>query len=101
MSDSFFNLMNCRPPGSFVHGIFQARILEWVAISFLRDLLDPEIKPMYPTLAGRFFTIEPPGKPIEVELIYIIFISILEPSGFSIFTGYTPLKVISSCAYLY
>ena len=26
--------IDCRPPGSFVHGIFQARILEWVAISF-------------------------------------------------------------------
>ena len=25
--------MDCSPPGSFVHGIFQARILEWVAIS--------------------------------------------------------------------
>ena len=27
-------LTDCSPPGSFVHGIFQARILEWVAISF-------------------------------------------------------------------
>ena len=26
--------MDCSPPGSSVHGIFQARILEWVAISF-------------------------------------------------------------------
>ena len=26
--------MDCSPPGSFVHGILQARILEWVAISF-------------------------------------------------------------------
>ena len=29
--------MDCSPPGSSVHGIFQARILEWVAISFSRD----------------------------------------------------------------
>ena len=28
------NPLNCSPPGSSVHGIFQARILEWVAISF-------------------------------------------------------------------
>ena len=28
--------MDCSPPGSSVHGIFQARILEWVAISFSR-----------------------------------------------------------------
>ena len=30
--------MDCSLPGSFVHGIFQARILEWVAISFSRGL---------------------------------------------------------------
>ena len=30
------DLMDCSPPGSSVHGIFQARILEWVAISFSR-----------------------------------------------------------------
>ena len=28
--------MDCRPPGSSVHGLFQARILEWVAISLFR-----------------------------------------------------------------
>ena len=28
--------MDCSPPGSSVHGIFQARILEWIAISFSR-----------------------------------------------------------------
>ena len=28
--------MDCSPPGSSVHGIFQARVLEWVAISFSR-----------------------------------------------------------------
>ena len=30
--------MHCSPPGSFVHGILQARLLEWVAISFSRSL---------------------------------------------------------------
>ena len=30
------NPMNCSPPGSFVYGIFQARILEWFAVSFSR-----------------------------------------------------------------
>ena len=33
MSDSF-DPMDCRPPGSSAHGIFQARILEWGAISY-------------------------------------------------------------------
>ena len=35
--------MDCSLPGSSVHGIFQARILEWVAIPFSRDLPDPGI----------------------------------------------------------
>ena len=52
--------MNCSPPSSSVHGISQARILEWVAISFSRGLLDPGIKPMSFMLAGRLFTAEPP-----------------------------------------
>ena len=34
----FCDPMGCNPPGSSVHGIFQARILEWVAISFSRDI---------------------------------------------------------------
>ena len=29
--------MDCSPPGSFTHGIFQARVLEWVAIAFSRE----------------------------------------------------------------
>ena len=30
--------LDCSPPGSSTHGIFQARVLEWVAISFSRDM---------------------------------------------------------------
>ena len=37
--------MDGSPPGSSVHGILQARILEWVAILFSREIPDPEIKP--------------------------------------------------------
>ena len=54
--------MNCGPPGSSVHGIFQARILEQVAISSSRGSSWPRDKPMSPALAGRFFTIGPTGK---------------------------------------
>ena len=53
------------PPGSSVHGIFQARILDWVAISSSGDLPDPGIEPVYPAspaLAGGFFTTASPGK---------------------------------------
>ena len=51
--------MNCSLPGSSVHGIFQARILEWVAIPFSRNLSHPGMdpaSPVSPTLAGGFFT---------------------------------------------
>ena len=48
--------MDCSPPGSSVHGIFQARVLEWVAISYSGDLPDPEMKLVTLALAGGFFT---------------------------------------------
>ena len=43
-------LWGCSPPGFFIHGISQARILEWVAIPFLGDLLDSGIAPGSPAL---------------------------------------------------
>ena len=58
--------MDCTLPVSSVHGIFQASIQEWVAISFPGNLPDPEVKPVslaYPLLAGDFFTTAPPRKP--------------------------------------
>jgi len=55
--------MNYSSPGSSVYGILQARILDWVAISFSREPSDPEIKPTSLALAGGFFTPESPGKP--------------------------------------
>ena len=36
---TLWDSMDCSPPGSSVHGIFQARILEWVAISYSRYVL--------------------------------------------------------------
>ena len=55
--------LDCSPPGSFVHGILQARTLEWVAISFSRGSSPPRDWTPISCLAGRFFTTEPPGKP--------------------------------------
>ena len=55
--------MDCSLLGSSVSGIFQARILEWIAISTsLGDLPHPGIEPTSPALAGEFCTTEPPGK---------------------------------------
>ena len=57
--------MDYSPLGSFVHWIFQAGILEWVAISYSWNLPKLGIKPashVSPALAGGFFTTEPPGE---------------------------------------
>ena len=51
--------MNCSPPGSSVHGILQARILEWVPCPPAGDLPDPGMEPrslISPALANEFFT---------------------------------------------
>ena len=53
--------IGCSLPGSSVHGILQARILEWVTISFSRDP-DPGFKSKSPALQSISLLSEPPGK---------------------------------------
>ena len=48
--------MDCNLPGSSVHGIFQARVLEWVTISFSRGSSQPRDWTWVSRIAGRFFT---------------------------------------------
>ena len=57
--------VDCSPPGSSVHGILQARILEWVTISFSRGSSNPGIEPGSPALEADTLTSEPPGKPLN------------------------------------
>ena len=61
--------MDCSPPGSSIHRILQARILEWVATPSTGDLLNRMIKSKSPALAGRFLTTEPPGKSNSSPLV--------------------------------
>ena len=49
--------MDCSPPGSSVHGILQARTLEWIAILFFRASSPLRIGTWVSCIAGRFFTI--------------------------------------------
>ena len=56
--------MDCSLQASSVHGILQAKMLEWVAIRFKRDLPDSGIEPKFPTLQADSLPSEPPGKPI-------------------------------------
>ena len=52
-----FDPMDCSPPGSSLHGIFRARMLEWIAISFSRGSFRPRDQTQVSCIAGRFFTI--------------------------------------------
>ena len=49
--------VDCSLPGSSVHGILQARILEWVAISFSRGSSRPRDRTQVSHIAGRRFTL--------------------------------------------
>ena len=80
--------MDCSLPGSSVHGISQARILEW-GLPSPGDLPRSGIKPTFPALAGRFFLpLSHQGSPTKgyVCELKTIFIRALEiwPSSFSL-----------------
>ena len=55
------NPMNCSPPGSSVHGILQARILEWVAMSSPGDLPNPGKEPRSPSLQAVHYRLSHQG----------------------------------------
>ena len=80
------SVTDCSPPVFSVCGIFQARILEWVAISYSRGSSqprDPTCVSYIPCITGRFFTTEPPGKPAHLYGTY---------SPFLIMDTLTPLR---------
>ena len=65
---TFCDPMDCRPPGSSVHEILQARILELdegLPLPSPGHLLDPRIEPGSPTLWTDSLLSEPPGKPFK------------------------------------
>ena len=75
------------PPGTSVHGIFQARTLEWLPFPTPGDLLDSGIELeslKSPALAGRFFTSAPLGKPIPLRSTWIIVFDANFLNGFAV-----------------
>ena len=62
------NPLDCSLPGSSIHGIFQARVLEWVAISFSRGSSRPRDWTQVSHLAGRRFTIWTTREPMMKTL---------------------------------
>ena len=66
MSNSW-DPLGCNSPGSSVHGIFQAGLLEWVAISFFRGSFQPRDRTGISWFAGGFFITGPTGKPVKIH----------------------------------
>ena len=64
--------MDCSPPGSFVRGIFQARILEWVVISFSGDLPGLGVKSESPVLQADSLPLNHEGSPF-LDTLMILF----------------------------
>ena len=62
---------DCSPPGSSVHGISQARVLERVGIPYCRGSSQPKDGTHVSCISGRFCTTEPPEKPLYVTLFSI------------------------------
>jgi len=48
-------------------GFFQARVLEWIAISSFSRTSRPQIKPRFPALQVNYLPPEPPGKPLPCQ----------------------------------
>ena len=90
------NLMDCSLPGSSVHGIFQARVLEWVAISFSRVSSQPRDQTRVSHTAGRRLPSEPPGKHLRTQFSALKSIpTVVQPSPPSI--SRTPF-IVTNCS---
>ena len=92
-------LCNTMDYSPFVHGISQARILEWIAISFSRESSRIRDGTHVSSTAGRVFTTESPGKP----MVGIKYHNLLplgwndSELGFILFPPSFPVEWTSSC----
>ena len=73
--------MDCGPPNSSVHGILQARILEWVAKPSSRGLSQPRAQTQVSCIAGRIFTVWATREAHSVSLLIFSLddLSFMEP----------------------
>ena len=63
--------VECSPPGSSVHGTLQARILEWVAISFSRGSSQPRDWTQVSRIAGRRFNLWATGE-VQLRILSVL-----------------------------
>ena len=85
--------MDCSPPGSSVHGIFQARVLEWVAISFSRRSSRPRNRTQVSQTVSNASLSEPPRKSwclIMVSLNLVMSLSLVTAAAKSLHSCPTP-----------
>ena len=69
---TLFDPMDCGPPGFSVHGILQARILEWVTIPISRGSSQPGIKPRFPALQVDPLPSEPQNTYINIISVDVV-----------------------------
>ena len=74
-SDSLGHPMDCSPPGSSVHGVHQARILERVAVPFSRGSSPPRDQPQVSCVAGRFCHLSHQGSHLLSSSLLLIYFS--------------------------
>ena len=101
LSPTLFRPMDQSLPGSSVREISQARILEWVAISYFGDLSYSRDGTHISCIAGRFFTAEPSGMPqvliksnhlINVIYCFIIIVRVTQQN--SVYSSWLPVTDI-------
>ena len=71
--------MGCSPPGSSIHEILQARILEWVTMPSSRGSSQPRDQTQVSCIAGRFFTTGLPGKTSHFHAMCLVMSESLQP----------------------
>ena len=76
--------MDCSPPGFSIHEVFQARILEWVVISFSRGSSPPRDRTQVSCIEGRRFTLWATREVLKISR-GITFSLLLKPTKFSMF----------------
>ena len=69
---TLYNLMDCSPSGSSVHGVSQARILEWVAMPSSRGSSQPRDQTQVSHIEGRFIPVRAPREVLEVSYLFEI-----------------------------
>ena len=86
------NPMDCSPPGSFIHGILQARILAWIVIPFSKGSSQSRGRAQVSHIAGRFFTSEPDPDTILHAYLFMFCLSCGVQVQWQVFIVFLPVS---------